>query len=368
MKIVFSTKGGQPKEIELTKFLSADGAPVKLLDPSAPNHLSYAINTGSGSSQVAELYFREPSVDKNADGSQVITFNLPAPQGESITHQFILHPDSYLVDFNILSTNPSKLFTQNAVNINWQSAPVVHEKDAVYERRQSQVCIVSGDDFDYYNVLSKTEHKFEKPIEWISVKQQFFNTALIAKQKFTTGGMTWTHPTDSTVVTAASADLQLSITPAPSVSIPLQLYYGPNDYKILKGLAINDMDKIINLGQGFYSFVRPINKYIIMPVFNFFKNFITSYGVVILLLTLFIRLLTSPLVYSSYLSGAKMKALRPEIEEMKKRVGNDQQQVGVEQMKLFREAGVNPLGGCIPALLQIPIFFALYSFFNSNME
>jgi YidC/Oxa1 family membrane protein insertase len=128
------------------------------------------------------------------------------------------------------------------------------------------------------------------------------------------------------------------------------------------------MDRIIDLGRGVYSFVRPVNVYVIMPVFNFFKRFITSYGVAILLLTLFIRLLTSPLVYTSYLSGAKMKALRPEIEAMKKRVGNDQQQVGVEQMKLFREAGVNPLGGCIPALLQIPIFFALYSFFNSNIE
>ena len=127
------------------------------------------------------------------------------------------------------------------------------------------------------------------------------------------------------------------------------------------------MTRIIDLGRGIYSFVRPINVYIIMPVFNFFKQHIASFGVAILLLTLFIRLFTSPLVYSSYLSGAKMKALRPEIEAMKKRVGGDQQAQGMEQMKLFREAGVNPLGGCIPALLQIPIFFALYSFFNSNI-
>jgi YidC/Oxa1 family membrane protein insertase len=104
-----------------------------------------------------------------------------------------------------------------------------------------------------------------------------------------------------------------------------------------------------------------------MPVFNFFKQHISSYGIAILLLTLFIRLITSPLVYSSYLSGAKMKALRPEIEALRKKVGGDQQQMGMEQMKLFREAGVNPLGGCVPALLQIPIFFALYSFFSSNI-
>jgi YidC/Oxa1 family membrane protein insertase len=104
-----------------------------------------------------------------------------------------------------------------------------------------------------------------------------------------------------------------------------------------------------------------------MPLFDLFNSFIVSLGIVIALLTLAIRLITSPLVYTSYLSGAKMKALRPEIEKMKARLGGDQQQIGVEQMKLFREAGVNPLGGCIPALLQIPIFFALYSFFNSNI-
>jgi YidC/Oxa1 family membrane protein insertase len=105
-----------------------------------------------------------------------------------------------------------------------------------------------------------------------------------------------------------------------------------------------------------------------MPIFNFFSSFIGSMGLVIALLTIFIRLITSPLVYTSYLSGAKMRALRPEIEKMKQRLGNDQQQIGMEQMKLFREAGVNPLGGCIPALLQIPIFFALYSYFNSTID
>jgi YidC/Oxa1 family membrane protein insertase len=116
-----------------------------------------------------------------------------------------------------------------------------------------------------------------------------------------------------------------------------------------------------------YSFVRPINKYIIMNVFDFFAGFVKNYGWVVLLLTLFIRLVTAPLTYSSYLSGAKMKAMKPELDTLKKKFGDDQQGFAMEQMKLFREAGVNPLGGCIPALLQIPIFFALYSFFNSNI-
>jgi YidC/Oxa1 family membrane protein insertase len=129
-----------------------------------------------------------------------------------------------------------------------------------------------------------------------------------------------------------------------------------------------EFEKLINLGQGAYAFVRPINRFIVMPVFDLIRGISgSSLGLAIALLTIIIRLVISPLTYTSYLSGAKMKVLRPEIAKLKEKYGNDQQQISVEQMKLFREAGVNPLGGCIPALLQIPIFFALYSFFNSNI-
>jgi YidC/Oxa1 family membrane protein insertase len=154
---------------------------------------------------------------------------------------------------------------------------------------------------------------------------------------------------------------------SPSV-IPLSIYYGPSDYRILKTYGLK-FEKLVNLGQGFYSFVRPINKFIVMPIFNFFKGMSGgNLGIAILFLTIVIRLLISPLTYKSYLSGAKMKALRPELATLKAKVGDDRQAMSVEQMKLFREAGVNPLGGCIPALLQIPIFFALFSFFNASVD
>jgi YidC/Oxa1 family membrane protein insertase len=147
----------------------------------------------------------------------------------------------------------------------------------------------------------------------------------------------------------------------------LQFFYGPSDYHILKQYGLG-LEQIVNLGQGVYAFVRPLNKYIILPIYEFFRGLSgTNLGIAILLLTLFIRLLISPLTYSSYLSGAKMKALRPEIAKLKEKFGEDRQAMSMEQMKLFREAGVNPLGGCIPALLQIPIFFALFSFFNSEV-
>ncbi len=175
----------------------------------------------------------------------------------------------------------------------------------------------------------------------------------------------WTDDSTTNVVQSV-ASMKLTV-PANNAAIPLRIYYGPSDYHILKKYDLK-FEQLVNLGQGVYSFVRPLNKFVILPIFDFFKGFAGSMGLAIVLLTLVIRLLISPLNYSSYLSGAKMKALRPELNALKEKVGDDRQAMSMEQMKLYREAGVNPLGGCIPALLQIPIFFALFSFFNSAVD
>jgi YidC/Oxa1 family membrane protein insertase len=366
LKIVFSNKGGQPREVVLKKFKIYDSSLLQLVDSTLANRLSYPINTGiNQTAQIADLYFDEANVERSADGTQTITYKLPTPSGLSLEHQFILHPDSYLVDWNLTATNAGQLFSQNNLNIDWHSEMKKTQTYVYYEKRLTNVCFSTGDEFDY--ISSKNEKTFEKPVQWVGVVQQFFNRTLIAKNNFEGGEIHWTREISDTSSMLGVADVRLQAKLTGNAStINFQWYFGPNDYYILKKTGPH-MDRIVDLGRDMYAFVRPINTYIIMPVFNFFKNFVSSYGIAILLLTLFIRLLTSPLVYSSYLSGAKMKALRPEIEVIKKRVNNDQQQVGVEQMKLFREAGVNPLGGCIPALLQIPIFFALFSFFNSNV-
>jgi YidC/Oxa1 family membrane protein insertase len=366
LKIVFSNKGGQPKEVVLKHFKLYDSSLVQVVDSSLANRLSYPINTGTNqTAQISDLYFNDGKVEKAADGTQTITYTLPAPGGLSVEHQYVLHPDSYLVDWNLTSTGVSQLFSQNNLNLEWHSEMKKTQVYVYYEKRLTNVCFSTDNEFDY--ISNKPEKSFEKPVQWVSVVQQFFNRTLIAKNNFTGGGIHWVREVSDTSTMLGTADVQLQAKlPGNASTLNFQWYYGPNDYYILKKAGPN-MDRIVDLGRDMYSFVRPINTYIIMPVFNFFNKFVSSYGIVILLLTLFIRLLTSPLVYSSYLSGAKMKALRPEIDILKKKTNGDQQQMGVEQMKLFREAGVNPLGGCIPALLQIPIFFALFSFFNSNV-
>ncbi len=366
LKVVFSTQGGQPKEVILKKFKSADSTPVRLIDATPRNRFNYAVNTGANqTSQAAELFFEDSPVQKNADGSQSVTFKLTTQTGASIEHVYTLRDGSYLVDWNLVCSQPGSLFSQSTLHLDWMVEMEQTQPLAEYERRLSNVCFSVDNSFDY--ISSKTEKTFEKPVQWVAASQQFFNRTLISKTGFESGSIKWARETvdSSRKLGTVETELQAKL---PSAGVPMQFqwYYGPNDFKLLKAAAPG-MDKIVDLGRDMYSFVRPLNVYVIMPVFNFFKKFTVSYGIAILLLVLFIRLLTSPLVYSSYLSGAKMKALRPEIEAMKKRVGNEQQAVAAEQMKLFREAGVNPVAGCIPALLQIPIFFALYSFFNSNI-
>ena len=363
VKVTLSSKGAQIKQVELKKYKTAKGKPVILGEN---NGFSYTINTSQNQSAASSsLYFTPQPVTSDTAGAQSASFSISSAAGQTITHQFTLAKNAYQVNWNIAIQGAGQLLSNGTLNLNWQGASVQQEGTAEYERQMSNICFSEGDQFDY--ISSKNEFTFSKPIQWVGIVQQFFTVSLITDKPFKSGQIHWQRKTDSTsnlatseVVLQAAADNQVQLV------LPLKMYYGPNDFAILSKQA-PEMEKIVNLGRDMYSFVRPINKYIIMPVFNFFAGLVSNYGWVVLLLTLFIRLVTSPLTYTSYLSGAKMKVLKPELDGLKKKFGEDQQGFAVEQMKLFREAGVNPLGGCIPALLQIPIFFALYSFFNSNI-
>lgn len=373
-KIAFTNKGGQPQYVELKQFKNAEtGQPVKLAAADF-NKISYAINTSANqSSQTADLFFSNGKVEQGPSGSQVVTFELKggdsAQSNTFITHQYIIYPDAYKIDFNIQLVQPGQLLTQGNLNLLWQYEAHQQESDLDFERQNTQVGYMENGSFDYHTIGKTDIVEFNKSVEWIGVRQRFFNTFLVAKNKFSGGRMEWKMPAegDSHVVSQSTANMRIPVNPGATASVPLSIFYGPSDYNILKREGMG-LSKLVNLGQGIYAFVRPLNQYIIIPIFNFFKGFVSSYGIIIALLTLIIRLLISPLTYSSYLSGAKMKALRPEIAKLKEKHGDDQQAMSMDQMKLFREAGVNPLGGCIPALFQIPIFFALYSFFNSNVD
>ncbi len=369
LRVTFNSKGGQVEQVELKNYKGQDSTLLKMANTDF-DKLSYTINTGSNlTANIDDLVF--PRVDSltNADGSKTISFSLQSPAtGAAIVHEYVLKPEDYMIDLNIKLNGTNQLLTQGTMNLVWQYAAHQQESDISYEKQNTQIGYVEDGSFDYHTIGRKSSKEFDEAVNWVGVRQRFFYAIMVAKNNFSSGRMEWTIPADtSQKVVQSTASMRIQVPAGNSSLIPLSFYYGPSEYHVLKQYDMK-FEKLVNLGQGIYSFVRPINKFLIMPIFDLLKNLSGgSMGLAIALLTIVIKLITSPLLYKSYLSGAKMKALRPEIAKLKEKHGDDRQAMSMDQMKLFREAGVNPLGGCLPALLQIPIFFALFSLFNSDV-
>lgn len=303
-KIVFTNKGGQPKSVELKNYKAPDSTNV-LLAASQFDQINYEIIPAQNTTTpITSLYFQPGSITKNGDGSSTISYSLNA-NGKSIVHQYVVKPGQYMIDFNIIINGVNQLFNNNTINFIWQNKAVQLQKDLSYERQQSQVSFMVEDEYDYESAMSSDRLEWTQPVSWVGVKQQFFNSTLIAKNKFSSGMLEWTAPQtgDQKTVVQATAHLKYTLPGTAQASVPLSLYYGPTEFKTLKQYD-NSMEEMVNLGSGIFAFVKYINRWIILPVFDFLRTLTSNYGIVILLLTLFIRLLISPLTYSSYLSGA----------------------------------------------------------------
>lgn len=375
IKIIFTNKGGQPKFVELKTYKAFNGNNV-VLQKGKFNKISYQVNSSDKrSTETADLTFDSAVITKNADNSQSVSFSLKDSTGKEITHRYTLKNDDYLVNFDIEIKGANELLTKNSMNLVWQTETPQVEQNQLYEKQQTHVCYLTDGKFDFeYLGNAGNEKKFENPVDWVALKQQFFAAALVSKSKFQSPDVKWTVPDTSTHVlaqTTASFKLNVAMN-GNNATVPLQLYYGPSDYNVLKKYD-NKMENMVPYGSGVFAFVKYINRHILLPVFDLLRKNVASMGIVILLLTLFIRLLTSPILYKSYLSGAKMKVLKPEVDALKAKLTDkngtmDQQAFSMEQMKLWKQAGVSPFGGCLPALLQIPIFMSLYYFFQSNIS
>lgn len=364
MSITFTSKGGQPKEVELTKFNGLDSTPVKLAGTDY-DKIDYSINTSNGATNISTLNFTDTLI-KNPDGSQTVIGSLSSDSNQTIKHIFTIRPNDYMIDFTVQIEGANKLL-EDGLNLVWRYKAIQQESDLSFEKQNTQVGYIMDGDFDYHTIGRRSSKEFDKPVKWIGIRQRFFNTFLVIKNNLSTGRMEWIIPADTAkTVVQATAYLKVQVPKASSASIPFSILYGPADFKMLKHHELN-FEKLINLGQGAYAFVRPVNKFIVIPVFDFIKSFTASMGLAIALLTIFIRTITSPLMYPGYKTSAQMKVLRPDLAKLKEKYP-EQQQYAMEQMKFTREAGVNQFAGCLPALVQIPIFFSLYSFFNSNVS
>ena len=370
VRIKISNRGGQISEVQLKKFLTYDKKPLYVIkNQNALFNISFATQDNRNL-QTKDLFF-EPTVSQNGD-NQVLSMKLKVSSGNYLEYRYELKPDDYMLDFAIRSNGmEGAINSSQPVNLDWRLRSFRTEKSVKYENQYTDLRYLQDEEFEYMNAMSDEDEEDANDVGWIAFKQQFFTSILLSDEPFQKANLKSQN-------LVKDEDVDTVFTKQYSALIPLMakngefdysmnMYYGPVDYDVLSKYEGKQLDRIVSLGWGIF---RWINKYVFIPVFSVLSSFIGSYGIVIILMTIVVRIIMSPVVYKSYLSSAKMKVLRPEMLEINEKLpgkenGMKRQQ---ETMALQRKAGVNPLSGCIPALIQMPVFFALFRFFPANID
>lgn len=374
MKITFSSLGGRPQQVELKNYKTYNKDPLLLMDENYDRMGLQLYTADNQSIQTADLQFKLVKNELQPDSTREVVYRLDAGDpARYLEYQYIIHPREYMVDFNIHMNGLQGVLrpADKSLTLFWRRQENQQESDVSVEQRNTQVYYRMGNqEQDYFSLVRTQEKDLSQPVEWISFKQQFFNTSIIANngKAFASADMQVKNAPDSASY-MARGDFRLAIPYASEADFqfPMRMYFGPNDYYVLKTYGLG-LESVIPLGYGIYTFAKYVNRWLFLPLFVFLGKLIGNWGIVIIFMTIVIRLLISPLTYKSYLSQAKMKVLKPELDELRAKYKDDQQKFGMEQMKLFRATGVSPLGGCLPMVLQIPIFFSLYSLFQSTIE
>lgn len=375
MVVSFDTKGGRITDVQLknyTKILEDEHGeqtkyPLMLLEDQK-NKFEYFLpmaNLPTGGVSTADLYFN-PTID--LQGGQII-FRASAGGSRYFEQSYTLRPGSYVIDYDIKLEGLQDVLSGNTENIrlSWLNYLDKIEVNTQYERNYSTIYYKPVDDTpDYCSCTSSDIEKIDnQKLKWISNTNQFFNSSLIAETNFNSA-LLETEVLDVTNDDLKILNSQIDIPygRGASETFKMDFYIGPNEFPLLRDAA-TDLEDVIPFGRSIFG---TINRWVIRPIFGFLSSFIGSKGIVILLLTLLVKMALYPLTYKMLYSQSKMGALKPRIDKMKEKMKDDQQAVQMETMKLYREFGVNPLGGCLPMVLQMPIWFALYRFFPASIE
>ncbi|MBK9525891.1 MAG: membrane protein insertase YidC [Bacteroidetes bacterium] len=364
IKVEISSKGGRIRAIELKDYKSWQGNPVRLFS-SDSSVFNLTLSAQNRIINTEALFFQASGSDGN---KKSVTMRLPAGDKRYIEYVYTLEDDSYLVDYKINVVGLQDLISQNAgyINLDWKDQLIREEQSLSSEREASTVYYrFAEEDVDFISYTTDEKQSLKTKVKWISFKQHFFNVTLIAENSFDSPVVETFTEKDKDYVKSMSASFALPYERKQVQSYNMRFYAGPNHYQTLKKIDDLNLEKLIPLGWGIFGWV---NKYLVIPTFNFLNSFDINYGIIILLLTVLVRIILLPLTYGSFKSQAKMKVLQPEMAEINEKFKDDAMKKQQEVMGLYKKAGVNPLGGCIPGLLQLPILIAMFRFFPASIE
>ncbi len=363
LKLTFTTRGGRIKTAELKKYKTFEGKPLRLFESDSTR---FGLNFFSQNRNIStnDLYF---TAVPGANSSLAMRLN--AGENKYLEYVYSLDTAGYLIKYKINFVNLNQVIAANTSSIELYWSEQLHrmEKDIHSERINSTAYYqFTDDEVDHLSETEDAKEEFKTKVKWVSMKQHFFTQVLIADNSFDkpTRLEIYNAPEESNFIKLMSIGLTLPYNHTASESFGMQMYIGPNHYQTLKHIGFS-LEKQIPLGWGIFGWV---NRFLVIPVFNFLNSFNMNYGLIILILTIIIKILLLPLTYKAYLSQAKMKVLKPEMEEIQTKFKEEPVKLQQEMMGLYRKAGVSPMGGCWPMLLQLPILFAMLRFFPSSIE
>jgi YidC/Oxa1 family membrane protein insertase len=369
VKLTIANKGGYISEATLKqfeKFKKGSGQLVSLVKNNNAD-LNITLQTADNRVLNTKNLFFEPTVTKVGE-NQILSMKLKAGANEFLEYKYVLKPNDYMLDFDIRSQGLSKVLnTSKPANFNWDLKAYTNEKSITYEDRYAEVYFEHKDGKISYTGVGASEQEDAEKASFIAYKQHFFSSILLTSTPFETAKITSnkifdTDKADTIYTKQFKTTLPLAYKNG-ELDYKMNWYYGPTDYKTLKAYDKN-IEKIVPLGWGIFGW---INRFIFIPLFGLLGSFM-SLGIAIILFTIIIKLAMSPITFKSFLSQAKMKVLRPEITELGEKFKKDPMKKQQETMKLHNKAGVNPMAGCIPALIQLPFMYASFQFFPSAFE
>ncbi len=369
IKANISTKGGRVESVEIKNETTYDGQPV-ILFQGPENKFGLYFSSAGKNIATNDLYFdtQASSLVVAGSDSASVTMRLSYDADKYVDYIYTLQGNDYTLGFTIVTKGMQDVVapTERHLVLNWEAVLEQKEKDIKSERERSTAYFgLKNGSIDDLSTSKDDEEQISDPLEWVSFKQHFFSSVLIADGSFSGGQINVYTASDFHTVKLFEANLNLEFGRQDINAYPMRFFFGPTQYKVLKAQG-HGLEKQVNMGWGPMQW---INRWITVPVFDFLDGFNMGYGLVILILTVLLKLVLSPLTYRSYVSMAKMRVLKPEMDQIKEKVGQDNPTLlQQEYMKLYKQAGVNPLGGCIPLLLQMPFTIAFFFFFPNLFE